>query len=632
MTSVPEQPGAAAVILFRQETDDDTQNYHSLYVRIKILTEAGRKYADIRIPYYRRYATLGQISGRTVHTDGSILPFEGTPLDKVVASSHGVRRHEKVFTMPDVQVGSILDYRYYARYPGNKAYAPEWIVQEELFQKKVLFKFVPYTKPLIIGRGRISNGVAWTPFLPKEHWPVVHQPLQPDAIYYKSFATWVDLEVDNIPAFVEEPFMPPAKLLKWRVSFYYRVEANKEDYWKNEGKFWNKEVEGFLDHRKGVSEAVTQTVAAGDTPEQKARKIYALVTRLENQSYIPSRPEQETRALGLKPNVGAEDVLRQHSGDHDELNRLFVAMVRATGIPAWLMRVPDRSEDLFVPEYLSTHQFDAEIAIVLLDGKEVFLDPGTKFCPYGMLNWRYAGVRGLRQNTNKGTEFGETPVPDYKKSMVQRVAHVNLTEQGILEGAVMVSYSGLEAMNRRRDGGRTDDAGRKKLLEDEMRSWLPGNSEVTLTGTPQWEETEPALQAEFRISSPFASGAGKRLMIAPNVFQTNEKPLFPASQRSNPIYFYFPSNETDELHIVLPPGIEVETMPSNDETHLDYAMYKTERTKEPSNAVLVHRELVMDGISLTVDKYSEVKTFFDRVRAVDNQRILLRASAHAGGN
>jgi hypothetical protein len=121
-------------------------------------------------------------------------------------------------------------------------------------------------------------------------------------------------------------------------------------------------------------------------------------------------------------------------------------------------------------------------------------------------------------------------------------------------------------------------------------------------------------------------------MIAPNVFQTNEKPLFPASQRSNPIYFYFPSNETDELHIVLPPGIEVETMPSNDETHLDYAMYKTERTKEPSNAVLVHRELVMDGISLTVDKYSEVKTFFDRVRAVDNQRILLRASAHAGGN
>jgi len=632
MTGVAQQPGAAAVILLRQETDDDTQHFHSLYVRIKILTEAGRNYADIRIPYNRRYVALGQISGRTVHADGSIVPFGGVPFDKVVVSSHGVRHHEKVFTMPDVQVGSILDYRYYVRYPDDRAYAPEWVVQEELFQKKVMFKFVPYPKQLNIGRGRISNGVAWTPFLPREYRLVVHQPLQADVIYYKSFASWVDLKIDNVPAFVEEPYMPPANLLKWRVSFYYRVEDKKEDYWKNEGKFWNKDVEEFLDRKKGVAEAVAQTVTAADTPEQKTRKLYALVTKLENQGYIPYRSQQEAHALGLKPNAGAEDVLRQHSGDHDQLNRLFVAMVRATGNPALLIRVPDRSEDLFVPDYLSTDQFAAEIAIVLLDGKEVFLDPGTKFCPYGLLNWRYAGVHGLRQNANRGTEFGETPVPDYKKNMVQRVARVNLTEQGTLEGTVTVGYSGLEAMNRRRDGGRTDEAGRKKLLEDEIRRWLPGNSEVTLTNTPQWEETEPALEAEFRISSPVATGAGKHLMIAPNVFQTNEKPLFPSSQRSNPIYFYFPSGETDELHITLPPGLEVETMPSNDEIHLDYAMYKTERTKESPSGLLVHRELAMDGISISADKYSEVRAFFDHARAVDSQRMLLRASAHAGGN
>jgi len=85
--------------------------------------------------------------------------------------------------------------------------------------------------------------------------------------------------------------------------------------------------------------------------------------------------------LGIKLNAGVEDVLQQRSGDHDDLNRLFVAMVRAAGSAASLMLVPNREHNLFVPTLLSMSQFDAEIAIVRLDGKDVFLDPGTKFWP-----------------------------------------------------------------------------------------------------------------------------------------------------------------------------------------------------------------------------------------------------------
>ena len=44
MTSVPEAPGAAAVILYRQVDRDDGQNGHQTdYVRIKVLTEEGKK-------------------------------------------------------------------------------------------------------------------------------------------------------------------------------------------------------------------------------------------------------------------------------------------------------------------------------------------------------------------------------------------------------------------------------------------------------------------------------------------------------------------------------------------------------------------------------------------------------------
>ena len=43
---VPGQPGASAIILLRQELADDLNNFHSTYKRIKVLNEAGRKYAD----------------------------------------------------------------------------------------------------------------------------------------------------------------------------------------------------------------------------------------------------------------------------------------------------------------------------------------------------------------------------------------------------------------------------------------------------------------------------------------------------------------------------------------------------------------------------------------------------------
>lgn len=84
MKSLPEQPGAAAVVLLRDELTDDPHNHRSVYMRIKVLTEPGRKYADVEIPYSRRHFTIYNVSGRTIHSDGTIIPFIGKPFDKVM--------------------------------------------------------------------------------------------------------------------------------------------------------------------------------------------------------------------------------------------------------------------------------------------------------------------------------------------------------------------------------------------------------------------------------------------------------------------------------------------------------------------------------------------------------------------
>jgi hypothetical protein len=118
------QPGASAIILQRQEIADDLNNFHSTYKRIKVLTEAGRKYADIELPYNRRGFSIAEVSGRTVRPDGTVVPFDGKPFDKVLVRGRNVRIHVKAFTLPDVQVGSILDVRYSLRYDDRRVVPP----------------------------------------------------------------------------------------------------------------------------------------------------------------------------------------------------------------------------------------------------------------------------------------------------------------------------------------------------------------------------------------------------------------------------------------------------------------------------------------------------------------------------
>ena len=633
MTNLAEQPGAPAVILDREETDTDLLNEHAVYERIKILTDAGREYANVEIPYSRRGFTVTAISGQTVHQDGKVIPFEGKPFDKTVIKGGGIKVNVKSFTLPDVQVGSVIDFRYDLQYDDRMLLPPTWDVQTNLFQRKAYFKFIPFQNQgegtyIQLANGQISyGGFAWFPILGNAARPELHENANGTIVgAVRQISRWVDLKEENVPALVEEPFMAPASMIRWRVYFYYQEARDVDEYWKMQEKIWNKEVESYVGRNHGVENALAQIVSPSDTPEQKVRKIYTFVAALENQDYVPDRSKQENKVLDLKANKGAEDVLSNRSGTHNELNRLFVSMVRAAGIPASMIWVPDRSRELFIKQYLSTSQFDAELAIVQLDGKDVFLDPGTKFCPYGILDWRYTSVGGLRLS-DKGTEFGQTPDSKYQESVTTRMALLSLDETGTAKGEVVLLFKGLQAMFKRQEGGRTDDAGRKKLLEDELREILPGNSDITLTKQPDWNDAEAPLVAKYQVSLPYAIASGKRMLVPQHLFQVSENARFASTQRINPVYFHFPWQEADEVHVTLPPGRDVESLAPDDTIKLGYAFYRVQQKQEAPGKIFSRRDFIMGAMAIPTDQYAEVKGFFDKVKADDDQPALLKAGA-----
>ena len=152
---------------------------------------------------------------------------------------------------------------------------------------------------------------------------------------------------------------------------------------------------------------------------------------------------------------------------------------------------------MFDREVLSFTQLDSEIARVRLNGKNIFLDPGTRFCPYGLMRWMRTGTAAM--DMSDPGSFISTPGAGDESALISRSADLKLGPDGAAKGEVRIEYSGTEALERRLSALDTDEAGRKKELEDEVKLWLPANAKVTMTDSMAWDKEYEPLTAIFNV-------------------------------------------------------------------------------------------------------------------------------------
>lgn len=622
MTSEPQAPGASAVILFREVDRDD--NIHTAhednYMRIKILTEEGRQYGDVEIPFNKTDDNVVNIRARTVSPDGSSVDFDGRVFEKTIVKAQGLKYLAKTFTLPNVQVGSIIEYRFTYDFRERYLYESHWIVSANLFTRDAKFTLKPYQTTVYLGS---NMGLRWT-------WkglPAGVTPKQgPDKI--------VRMELQNVPAFQEEDFMPPPNELKARVDFIYEdefLEGSADSYWRHVNKKRDDALESFVGKRKAMEEAVSQIVSPNDPPEAKLRKIYDRVQQLRNTSYEIHKSAEEEKRDKEKPAENVEDVSKRGYGNGVQLTWLYLALVRAAGFDAYGVWVSSRSEYFFSPQSMEQKKLGANVVLVKLNGKDLFFDPGAAFTPYGMLTWVDAGTVGLCLNKDGGT-WVKTTLPASSESRVERAAKFKLTDEGNLEGKVTVTYTGLEAMYARLDVRNADDVARKKFLEERLKTQIPAAAEVELTNQPDWKSSETQLVAEFNVTIPgWASNAGKRAVMSAGLFTAVEKKLFEHANRVNPIYIYYPYEKLDDITIELPPGWQVGSVPAPQNQNGHVMTYSLQIDND-HGVLHLKRQLGWDFLMLDQKYYSALRNFFQVVRTGDDEQIVLQPGAASASN
>ncbi|MGH9562921.1 MAG: DUF3857 domain-containing protein [Terracidiphilus sp.] len=613
MTSDPKAPGAEAVYLDIEENDASMAEYKTYYARLKVLTEKGKEAATVSIIYPKGYIDVAGISGRTIHSDGTVIPLNVKPADLLEVKAGHTRYQRKVFTMPSVEVGSVIEYSYQVR---NSWQAPDWLVQQPYFVHKEHFVFKPIDEDFV--------NLIWWPKLPA------------GVTVKKDVTGRFILDVSDIPPAPDEEWMPPSESIVYKVRFYYASRFHSldvEDYWKEGAKDWSKDVDKFAETTKTIRDAVAGLVAPSDTDLAKAEKLYVAVQALDNTDFSREKTESERRELKLKQERRAEDVWTQKSGNRNEISLLYLAMLRAAGLTAYGMQVVNRDEGTFDPSYMTLWQLDDDVVILSTGGKETVLDPGEKMCPFATVSWRHSGAEGLRQSAN-GAGRADTPALLFGTNTVKRSGELTIDRTGSVSGTLQIMMTGQEALLWRQRSLELDATELKKQFDrDKLDGVVPDGVDAHVDHFLGLDEPDRVLMAVVQVKGTLGTATTKRLILPGFFFESHGgAPFVSEEKRLEPVDLQYADQVTDQLTYDLPAGAAVEGAPQDARfSWPDHALYIV-KTKPAPGQITVARVLADAFTIAKPEEYQDLRGFYQKVAAADQGQLVLTISPAAKGN
>ena len=618
-------PGSPAMILEYAVESDNNKSTETIYKRIKIFSKEGKKFADVEIRYLEKLTKVEDIRARVTSPAGKSEDFEGTIYDKEVVKTKKFRYYAKTFAIPNVEVGSVIEYGYRLhwhsdipdvfknpwRYRITEAFtypAADWEIQQELPVRHGRFLLHP------IKGARVAT---FSHDLPKD----ALRTTLPDGT--------MDLEVNYIPAFQKEEYSPPEENTKIRADLYYTLGmSDTKSFWLSLAQREAEYYDHFIGKPKDVRKEIEALLSPGDSEETKLRKVYARVQQIRSLSYEPEKTKKERKHESLKENKSVEDVLARGYALNNEINLAFIALARAAGFQAYPVRVVARNRAFFVYERPDPYQLNALVVEVILGKASKFFDPATMYCPYGLLPWEETDASGIRVDAHADL-IQTTSAADTKAAAIRRNAELELDAEGNLNGQLSVVYEGQEALMRRLRAIDQDEAERRKELEEEVLRLLPQGGSVKLVSAEGWTATEAPLKAQFEIQAAnYGSKAGQRLLVPVGIFHLNGQSPFAATLRSNPVYLDYPWETYEHVKLALPPDVQIESLPTASKVERNPAVYQSSAERQ-GRVLELNRTLKMAVYYVPKEKYSVLREFYAQIRAGDEQQVVLKTGPPA---
>lgn len=597
--------GEHAVYLLRESTRTDrtpTECVVEHHARIKVLTNEGRKLANLELPGVEGRTGLIDFWGRVLLPDGSVqeLPAERLIKQSVVRSRTGGTVVLKG-ALPGVVPGAILDYGWKLRTVLSAYQRVDLQGRHRVLDYRLRWKSLGGTSRLRISRAEGRD------------------------IRTERDAEGIRVFARNLPAVIEEPFMPPLGEVRTAAHLYY-VEGDdvREDYWGHVAQFSDISVRRF-NRRGSLDGTIASLGLAPDDPlETRLRKAYAwveanlrrtdLFSAEEHERSTPDDPEDE-------PN--AAKILAAREGTAEDLANLFLGLARELGADARLIYVTDRTEQYFDAGLRTLDPFMGILVAVrdpdVAPDAWTIVDPGSGLS-YAEVPWYFAG-QAAPLLTGKKSAVVTVPASTALRNVTTTAATLRFAKGSTsVTASWSIAAKGQSGLDERRYLRGLSPAERPTRLAElcgKDAGW-----EVVSAGSPGLDAAVGSLELRCEVEDeggPMAPDVS-RYHVVPTGPWLSSAPDFSDASRVHPVVFPFPRSERVTIEVGSPAGfVPGEPPPAVTLSGRfgDYARVVTRTDRGFS----VSRSLVLKSLVVPVADYAELREFLSRVHAAERTAL-----------
>jgi len=609
MKSNPLDPGAGAVVLFKRGKIEVLEKQSlfwttriQTYTRIKIFNDAGREYANVSVDA-PKYMRLSKIEGRTILPSGQIIPLDSSQVFRGRAYESG-RNYAIIktsFTFPSVEAGAIIEYQ--TEEYVDWFYPPPWIFDTDEVGT------LDSTLRVLIGP---RLGMAQFPLDTTASRLSVSKN---DTVQGTQF----DFSVKNLHPIRKEPYSVP-----------FRDQATMVLFTPHELAF-SGQVFPIITKWDDVSKEVSQQFGNMEKSQKDAKnKAKALAEKLPD-----ARKKSETIYKYLQQNVTssnligvylgrtADELLTSKRGDPDEINALFVMMLREVKVDADMVMVATQNWQTLARGFPNFSQFSRILTRVNLKEGVVFADPAEPAAPFGELPWFDRGVTGLAV---KGSKVQEAVIPAGTADDNLSVTKISMQvgRDWKAEGDAEINMKGTEAIDFRGDLLEESPEKMERRLTDYF-GYGHADAVVSNIAHPDIRDSSQQLviKAHLRQKLTDESGPGE-LLVNPWLDDQYNSPVFKARERHSAVRFDGPEKRVSTSEWKLAPEIKVEQLPKEVKIENDLGGF-SHSCDQSGNTVTCTRAFYLKKTQLQTNvEYLNARKFFDEIAKNDQEVMVLR--------
>ena len=527
--------------------------YFQYHVKIKILKEGGKSYANFEVPLRKEgeiQESISQIKASSFNESGNSWS-ESTLSSKYIFNDK-IDENLSVtkFAVPNVRVGSVIEVYYEIKTPYRYNFIP-WRFQSDIPKVHSEFwgKYPAYYAYNISLKGYHK--------LTKNDFLVVKQCIGSSSYGGQGGADCavIQYSMDNIPAFKEEAYMTARRNFESGITFELRQITHQDgqvDKITNEWKDVEQELKEHEDFGFQIKRAKKIFEEKANSWKSTLSDQMTLVQSVHD--YFKSAYVWDGE-FGFLTDLGVKKAFENKKGNVAELNLSMLAALQEAGIYAEPVLLATRARGLPIKHYPVLSDFNYVVVRVKVGDKFYFVDATSPLYTVGFLPERCLN--------GEGRALGDTKAwIDLKPNDKERTVsdfRIKLAESGELSGSAAVSSFGYAGLSKRRDF--LDKSSLDEYVKERTQSWTNVNAKNFMVENER-EIRKPFIE-KFDLTVEQAESNPNVIYFPLFLYQQNAKNPFTSTERFYPVDFGAPTEDVYLLTFEYPSAYELEDLPQN---------------------------------------------------------------------